>query len=120
MSFIACNDLGEGASNATAAFLFQTLMDSQQIGRHESEIIRRLVGPFPQSYASQACKIVQQLVQLIPQQHIDNLRNRDNKVSPNQESRIEFGQGIKFTFVDLHQQDDEYNHGKCNSYISFK
>ena len=91
-------------------------MDSQQIGRHESEVIRRVVGPFPQSYASQACKIVQQLVQLIPQQHINKLRNRDNKATPNHDSQIEFGQGIKFTFVDLHQ-DDVHNQGKYNSYI---
>ncbi|EDV24592.1 uncharacterized protein TRIADDRAFT_25989 [Trichoplax adhaerens] len=117
--FIACNELGEGASAATAAFLFETLIDSQQVGRHESETIRRVVGPFPQSSASQACKIVQQLVHLIPDQQMDKFRNLNKPLSQNQNNPIEFGKGIKFTFADLDQVDYTSNEGNTENDFQF-
>lgn len=95
---IVGNDVPEETVDSAAVFLFNLFLKDQTWSRSHSEEIKRELGPFPASAASNACAIVKRIVALLPEGWRSKAEQEDDKFS---KPVNEFGHNIVFNYTEF-------------------
>lgn len=107
------NDVSQETVDSASVFLFNLFIKDQTWSRRHSEEIKRTLGPFPASAASNACKIVKRIILLLPEDWI----SKSDETELSNKLVMEFGHNIVFKHVES-QKPSATNHGNSSGYDS--
>eukprot|EP00795_Rhopilema_esculentum_P017649 gene17649-9293_t len=77
--FVGGTDISPGASESAAIFLFQHFKNSDDVSAVDTKILKDRFGPFPATIATQCCKTVQKILNLVPEDAFALSKSESNK-----------------------------------------
>lgn len=100
---IAGKEASSEITQHTAIFLFNLLKECSNVSRNEVLKIEETFGPCHSSLINDAYNLVQQLVSYIP----EHVLNKELQRTSNNDTKTEFGRGIKFYFPSCKKQTED-------------
>lgn len=91
-------DVDQKVVDSASVFLFTMFMNDQNWSRSHAERIKKALGPFPASAASNACNIIKRINSLLPEGLTSKTFIKSDSSSGEQKPRKEFGHKIAFKY----------------------